>query len=142
MYYIYHIPERKKIGVSDNLTARMKKHKWNGFFEILECHTDIYKVSDRELELQKEYGYPVDKRKYWQTINVISNKGRTKGGNWHKGKKHEWAKKSRKLTYDDAQQIRAEYALGSINQSQLARMYGVFPATINGIVNNKIYVTP
>ena len=37
-------------------------------WEILEEHTDIYVASDREIELQKQYGLPVDKIPYWQSV--------------------------------------------------------------------------
>ena len=37
-------------------------------WEILEEHTDIYEVSDREIQLQKDYGLPVDKVPYWQSV--------------------------------------------------------------------------
>ena len=65
MYYIYHI-KGVKIGVSTNPEKRVEKQNYN-HFEILETHTDIYKVSDREIELQKQYGYKVDKVPYWKT---------------------------------------------------------------------------
>ena len=37
-------------------------------WEILEEHTDIYEVSDREIQLQKDYGLTVDKVPYWQSV--------------------------------------------------------------------------
>ena len=64
-YYIYHI-KGKKIGVSTEPKIRVKR-QGEIEFEILETHTDIYKVSDREIELQKQYGYKVDKVPYWKT---------------------------------------------------------------------------
>jgi hypothetical protein len=67
IYYIYEIPG-KKIGVTKNPINRVSKQqnvsKWN----ILEQHTCIKTVSDREIELQKQYGYPVDTRLYWQVM--------------------------------------------------------------------------
>jgi predicted GIY-YIG superfamily endonuclease len=56
MYYIYHIEERRKIGVSVDVERRMTEHQWNGDYEILEEHTDGWLAGDREMELQKEYG--------------------------------------------------------------------------------------
>jgi predicted GIY-YIG superfamily endonuclease len=53
MYYIYHIEERRKIGVSVDVERRMTEHEWNGDYEILEEHTCIKEVSRRERELQK-----------------------------------------------------------------------------------------
>ena len=63
-YYIYHIPGIK-IGVSDNPDVRTKTQGFSKY-EILEEHTNIKTVSEREIELQKQYGYPVDKVKYWK----------------------------------------------------------------------------
>jgi len=61
MYYLYHIPE-KKIGVTRDLENRVEKQQ--GYeedeYEVLEMSNDIDFISNRELELQKEYGYRVD----------------------------------------------------------------------------------
>jgi hypothetical protein len=82
-YYIYHI-KGVKIGCTEQLDYRINKQGFSDY-EILETHTDIYKASNRERELQKEYGYPVDKvpyfmsRKNWNKANkVASSKPRTK----------------------------------------------------------------
>ena len=53
MYTIYHI-KGVKIGCSTQAEIRVKKQNYSEF-EILEEHIDIYKASDREIELQKEY---------------------------------------------------------------------------------------
>jgi len=58
MYYIYHIPG-VKIGCTKNLKSRINQQT-KGKYEILETHTDINIASQRELELQKQYGYKVD----------------------------------------------------------------------------------
>ena len=58
MYYLYHIPG-KKIGVTRNLNHRvtlMQGYKENEY-EVLEQSDDISYISDREIELQKSYGY-------------------------------------------------------------------------------------
>ena len=80
IYTIYHIPEFVysdgsigKIGVSYKLTSRIKqnlKKSVEGFtnWEVLEEWDCKYKVSDREIELQKQYGYKVDVIPYWKTI--------------------------------------------------------------------------
>ena len=47
--------------------------------EVLEEHTNVYKVSDREMELQREYGYPVDKIPYWKTLKGHTTEGSIKG---------------------------------------------------------------
>ena len=65
MYYLYHIPG-KKIGVTRNLFIRVTKQQ--GYkpneYEVLEQSDDIDYISDREIELQKSYGYRVDNKKY------------------------------------------------------------------------------
>jgi ribosomal protein L37AE/L43A len=53
MYYIYHIPG-EKIGCTMNYPERPASQSDN--YELLETHTDIYVASERETELQKEYG--------------------------------------------------------------------------------------
>ena len=65
MYYLYHIPG-KKIGVTRNLNTRvtlMQGYKETEY-EVLEQSHDIDYISDREIELQKSYGYKVDLKKY------------------------------------------------------------------------------
>ena len=65
MYYLYHIPG-KKIGVTRNLNHRvtlMQGYKETEY-EVLEQSEDIDYISDREIELQKSYGYKVDLKKY------------------------------------------------------------------------------
>lgn len=65
MYYLYHIPG-KKIGVTRNLNHRvtlMQGYKETEY-EVLEQSNDIDYISDREIELQKSYGYKVDLKKY------------------------------------------------------------------------------
>jgi hypothetical protein len=74
-YYIYHIPNIK-IGCSVEADIRVKTQGYDEY-SILEEHSDIYKASDREIELQKQYGYQVDKIPYWQSIENF-NKGRNK----------------------------------------------------------------
>ena len=66
VYYIYHIAGIK-IGCTSDLIKRMSDQGFTEW-EILEEHTDIYEVSDREIELQKQYGLPVDKVPYWQSV--------------------------------------------------------------------------
>lgn len=65
-YYIYHIPG-VKIGCTSDLIKRMKDQGFTSW-EILEEHTDIYEVSNREIQLQKEYGYRVDTVPYWKSV--------------------------------------------------------------------------
>lgn len=62
MYYIYHIPG-VKIGCSKHPDKRVKQQKFT-VYEILEQYLDKRVAAKRELELQKEYGYRVDKVLY------------------------------------------------------------------------------
>jgi NTP pyrophosphatase (non-canonical NTP hydrolase) len=70
MYYLYHIPG-KKIGVTRNLNTRVtliQGYKENEY-EVLLTSDDIDYVSAKELELQKSYGYKVDRQSYKNLIN-------------------------------------------------------------------------
>ena len=64
-YHIYHIPGRK-IGVTQNLEARV--HTQQGYgpdeYEVLATSDDIDAISELELQLQKEYGYKIDRELY------------------------------------------------------------------------------
>jgi hypothetical protein len=105
MYQIYHI-KGVKIGCTTNPNYRVKSQ---GFlqYEIIEVHEDVYKASDREIELQKEYGYPVDTIPYWKSremrIKNTNHKARVKGGevvgkmNVESGKLDEARKKSNEV---------------------------------------------
>ncbi len=66
-FYIYHIPS-VKIGVSKNPSRRVKAQGYDSF-EVLETHTNIIKVSHREIELQKQYGYTKDCIPYHIFVN-------------------------------------------------------------------------
>ena len=72
MYYIYHIPG-KKIGVARNLKYRvtLMQGYQPGEFEVLDQSEDIDYISEREVELQKHYGYQVDPVLY---KNLFKNK--------------------------------------------------------------------
>jgi len=74
MYYLYHIPG-KKIGVTRNLNHRvtlMQGYKENEY-EVLEQSDDIEYISDREIELQKSYGYKVDIKLYKNLFKMKLN---------------------------------------------------------------------
>ena len=72
-YYLYHIPG-KKIGVTCNLNNRVTLTQ--GYapdeYEVLDQSDDIDYISEKEIELQKSYGYRVDRKKYSELIK--SNK--------------------------------------------------------------------
>jgi NTP pyrophosphatase (non-canonical NTP hydrolase) len=65
MYCIYHIPG-KKIGVTNDIQNRVVQQQ--GYsedeFDILEMSEDISYISNREIELQKIFGYRVDQKLY------------------------------------------------------------------------------
>ncbi len=65
MYYLYHIPG-KKIGVTRDLNTRVTLIQ--GYkpseYEVLDQSDDVDYISDKEIELQKSYGYKVDRKKY------------------------------------------------------------------------------
>ena len=70
MYYLYHIPG-KKIGVTRNINKRVTEQQ--GYapdeYEVLFTSSDINVISNKEIELQKSYGYKVDRQSYKNLIN-------------------------------------------------------------------------
>ena len=64
-YYLYHIPG-KKIGVTCDLNNRVTVQQGYGpgEYEILEESEDVDHISLREIQLQKAYGYKVDRKLY------------------------------------------------------------------------------
>ena len=72
MYYIYHIPG-KKIGVTRNLNTRVTLTQ--GYapdeYEVLDQSDDINYISEKEIELQKSYGYRVDRKLYKNLFNKM-----------------------------------------------------------------------
>ena len=74
MYYLYHIPG-KKIGVTRNLNTRVtliQGYKENEY-EVLDQSEDIDYISDKEIELQKSYGYKVDRKLYKNLFKMKIN---------------------------------------------------------------------
>ena len=65
MYNIYHIPG-KKIGVTRNLNKRVTEQQGYapGEYEVLLTSDDINLISNKEIELQKSYGYRTDRTLY------------------------------------------------------------------------------
>jgi len=72
MYYLYHIPG-KKIGVTRDLNNRVTVIQ--GYtpeeYEVLDQSNDIDYISDKEIELQKSYGYRVDRKLYKNLFNKM-----------------------------------------------------------------------
>ena len=71
-YFIYHI-EGKKIGVTDNPKRRAKQY---GLAELLiiETETNAKRAGEREIELQKFYGYPVDRKAYHKVKRMATKR--------------------------------------------------------------------
>tara|TARA_R100000995_G_scaffold82241_1_gene55890 strand:- start:461 stop:1309 length:849 start_codon:yes stop_codon:yes gene_type:complete len=69
-YCIYHIPG-VKIGVTNNVYDRVEKQQGykDSEYEILEMSDDIDYISHLEIELQKKYGYRVDRKLYSKLFN-------------------------------------------------------------------------
>ncbi len=81
MYYIYEIPG-VKIGCTVHIKGRQRKQRHKGEMIILEQHEDIMVASNREIELQREKGYPVDKTPYWKvTEKEKCSRGGVTAGN-------------------------------------------------------------
>ena len=74
-YYLYHIPG-KKIGVTCNLNNRVTLQQ--GYlpneYEVLEVSDDVDYISEKEIQLQKEYGYRVDRQPYKNLKSKINMK--------------------------------------------------------------------
>lgn len=125
-YYIYEILG-VKIGCTNCKWRRMKQ-QGNPNYRILETHTDIYVASDREIELQKQYGYKVDTIPYWK---VVENRNRA----------HATMKKKQIGIYSmtDSERTQARkrgarhckenrngiYAMSKAEQSELGKKYGI-----------------
>lgn len=75
IYYLYHIPG-KKIGVTRDLDSRVTVAQGYkpGEYEVLDSSEDISYISNKEIELQKSYGYKVDRQTYRDLMNKKSNK--------------------------------------------------------------------
>ena len=73
-YYLYHIPG-KKIGVTRDLNRRVTQVQGYkpGEYEVLESSTDIDYISNREIELQKSFGYRKDIKLYKNLFKMKIN---------------------------------------------------------------------
>ena len=140
MYTIYHI-KGKKIGCSDDVEFRVKSQGYNEY-TILEQHADIYIASKRERELQKEYGYALDKIPYYLTVSYCSRAGKIGGKNGKgvkspgralKGEKNPKAK----LTAEDVLKIIELTNTGKYLQKDIAQMFNVDRQAIGRIMKGK-----
>jgi len=67
-HYIYEI-FGKKIGATNDIKKRMyQQNIKEGEYRVIEEHSSAKTASIREMELQKEYGYPIDRIPYWKTL--------------------------------------------------------------------------
>ena len=140
-YYIYHIPGIK-IGVTKDLKRRMRDQRfteWN----ILEEHTDIMEVSNREIQLQKQYGLPVDNIPYWKIHSLVSDSAKgvaTRRRNGTLSNSGHDASAIRKLTFKQAEEIRSKYVPRKYSYQKLSDEYGVNLQSIYFIIKNKTYL--
>ena len=69
MYYIYHIPGIK-IGCTKYYPQRCIDQGFNSY-ELIETHEDVEIASNREIELQIQYGYGRDSMAYTKTLEGV-----------------------------------------------------------------------
>jgi hypothetical protein len=141
-YKIYHI-SGVKIGVSVKPKARVESQGYVDY-EILEQHDCIYKVSDREIELQKEYGYVVDKTPYYKFMQNRNTKGSLGRVNSKEVRKRmsDAAKRRKKqgaakLTPEKVIYIRSQYATGKYSQTRLGNVFGLTQTGISRIIKKQ-----
>ena len=134
MHYIYHIPERQKIGVTKDLDRRMKEHEWNGPYEILEQHDCGWVAGDRERELQKQYGYHVDTIHYMVTTsNKWNNQTRYQ---LNQEDRRRGDVKRRSISQEMANEIRDKYKPRKYSMDKLALEYGCTKTAVYKIIHN------
>ena len=141
-FKIYHIPG-VKIGCSINPKSRVRVQGYK-HYEILEEHDDIHIASEREIELQIQYGYGKDNTApYHQTVQM----GFSKKGTTHNRGIPQQAieasksshKERRKLTYEIAKEIRSKYKPRVYGIQKLANEYNVTYTAIYQIIKNITY---
>ena len=97
-HYIYEIFGRK-IGATNDVERRMKEQKTKeGEYRIIEEHTNAKTCSIREIELQKEYNYPVDRIQYWKTLRN-QKKATSEKANKKRVANRDWEAYSAKMDY-------------------------------------------
>ena len=108
--------------------------------EVLEEHTDIHRVSLREHQLQREYGYKVDTVPYSQTISIVSQGGKI-GGKIGIASGH--LQRIRKLSNIARNKRVAQYTKDGkfikefMSQIQAANELNLQPRCISLVCNNK-----
>lgn len=105
-YYIYHI-EGIKIGLTTNIEHRMEEQGFTNYEILIEEQGDYdygWIMGDKELELQKEYGYNVDKTHY-----MVSRNNRHKWGNSEDQSKYSKQVKNRYI-FNNTSEENSKYA--------------------------------
>ena len=128
MYYIYHIPD-VKIGCSTNPTKRVLQQGYTNY-DVLEIYKDIRVASKRELELQKEYGYKVDKSSYYESVKNNS-------GKQHLGGRASSLKKWKNNREQMLEQIRRGGVKGRIVQQKKTLMCDLEGNVLKEFVNRR-----
>ena len=142
MYYIYHIPGIK-IGCTQHYPQRCIDQGFEDY-ELLESYDDGWLAGDVELKLQKEYGYTIDSCHYMISIQNLKpwNKESTHKGNVTKKSKGTLGKAwtlNRKLTIEQAEEIRYKYSNTKTSYKKLGAEYGVTHGVIYSILKNNSY---
>jgi hypothetical protein len=159
MHYIYHIPG-VKIGCTKNIKQRMRVQGFTEW-EILEEHEDGWLAGDREIELQKQYGYPVDNSHYMVSIKnlkppspetqlkiqeSLNRNGTRTGGIPYIDKDTAFrisssgGKATRSITMELANEIRSKYVKKYGMIAKLAKEYNINTTIVGRIVRNQIYL--
>jgi bisphosphoglycerate-dependent phosphoglycerate mutase len=128
-----------KIGATYNYPYRCQQQKLTNY-HILEEHDCEKIVAIREIELQKEYGYAVDKRTYCGALGrrkdyTISKDTREKISTSMKGKKQAIGEKngSAKFSENEIHYIRKLYDSKQMNMNVLSKKYNVDYSTMYAI---------
>jgi len=129
MYYIYHIPN-VKIGCTHNLIERFAGRR-HIQYEVLETYNDIKIASQREIELQIQYGYKVDNTPYKTIVEKNKNLNqRNKISQSLKGRKRTWnthsAETARKISESNLGKSRGKGISknkGKQNRLECGRLY-------------------
>jgi len=147
-YYIYHIPG-VKIGCTSQLKIRMRKQGFTEW-EILESYRNIYTASKREMELQKEYGLPIDDVPYWKSVKDKNRniEGKAKGGRIacekltyeQRARGGRNTKGNRKFNSEQIKEIRSKYIPRKYTIKQLTKEYNCSYNTIVKIVKEISYL--
>lgn len=129
MYYIYHIPN-VKIGCSKNPTKRVLQQGYTNY-EVLEVYKDIELASERELSLQKKFGYSVDTCSYIDSIKNMPKGKQHLGG--RASLKSQWKNDREKML----EQTRRAGLKGRIAQQKKTLMCDLEGNVIKEFVNRR-----